>query len=265
MRINLSVVALALSFLSLGSRASEELPCRVIEDARIETQAQLNRMKDVCEVRGALAIFADGVEEIIIPRLKRVGIINIESYGLKAISFPQLQFARDIYFSGSDLEVAAFPSLQEVSSRFVVRERNLKFLNLPEARRIGRLILQSCLQLEFVFADKLYDIASSHLDNNPALNPASAELLKNITRVPTPEELAFIKNAQEDIRELKRKLIEKSLKEKPLPPTGHPTHFDSFGLTGYYSWYPYEYSRFYDYIGPWHYMYFVGPPFFWFH
>lgn len=265
MRNNLFAVVVFVGFLSLGVRAAEERPCRVIEDARIETQAQLDRMRDVCEVRGALAIFADGIEEIIIPRLQRVGIINVESYGLKAIAFPQLQFARDIYFSGSDLEVAALPSLQEVSSRLVVRERNLKFLNLPEVRRIGRLVLQSCLQLEFVFADKLYDIASSRLDNNPALNPASADILKNITRVPSPEELEFIKNAQEDIRELKRKLIEKSLTERPLPPTGHPTHFDSFGMTGYYSWYPYEYSRFYDYIGPWHYMYFIYPPFFGFH
>lgn len=255
------LLTFGLTMLCGFSALADQQPCRTIDFARIDTQEQVERLADVCEIRQSLAIFADGVEEIVIPRLKSVGLINVESRGLKAISFPYLESARDIYFTGSDVEVIAFPSLQTVSGRLVVQERNLKFLNFPEVKRIGRLILHSCLNLEFVFADKLYDIASIRLENNPALNASNADMLKNITRVPTPEELEFVKNAQEEIRDLKRKLIDKSLNQRPLPPTGHPTYFDSFGLTGYYRWYPYEYSRFYDYIGPYHYLFFVYPPF----
>ena len=71
------------------------------------------------------------------------------------------------------------------------------------------------------------------------------------------EEIAYIQNAQEEMRLFKRKLLEKSLTESPIRPTGHPTHFDSFGLIkSYYEWYPYEYDRYWGAIGPWGYWLF---------
>jgi hypothetical protein len=233
---------------------SQERPCRTVEFVRVENSRQLERLQDVCEIRQSLAIFTSDLKEVVLPRLKHVGIVNVEANGLEALAFPALETARDIYLTGSDLKVAEFPVLNTVSARLVIQQRNLQFLRLPELRRVGRLILNGCLNLEFVFADKLYDVATIRLDNNPALNPASEEKLRSVTRVMTPEELAFIKNSEEQMKLFKRRLIEKTLTETPIRPTGHPTQFDSFGLIkSYYSWYPYEYSRFYDFIGPWGY------------
>ena len=247
-----SLAIFLVSTLSLASHSTT--PCRVIESARIDNEKQLEQLRDVCEITQSLAIFADGVREITFPNLRRVGLINIEAIGLEAIAFPKLESVRDIYLTGSDLKVAEFPRLQFVSGRLVIQQRNLQFLNLPELRRVGRLILHSCLNLEFVFADKLYDVASIRMENNPALNPASAENLKRVTRVMTPEELEYIKNAQEEMRLFKRKLWENTLNQPPIRPTGHETHFDSFGMIkSYYAWYPYEYARYYDFIGPWGY------------
>jgi hypothetical protein len=256
MRFQSSLFILFLSVFSVISVANEQ-PCRSIEWARLENNRDVERMKDVCEVRQSLAIFVDGVTELTFPRLKRAGLINIESNGLEAIAFPKLEQARDIYLSGSDLKVAEFPVLETVSARLAIQERNVQFLNFPSLKRVGRFILQGCLNLEFVFADKLYDIASIRMDGNPALNPASAENLKSVTRVMSAEEIAYIQNAQEEMRLFKRKLLEKSLTESPIRPTGHPTHFDSFGLIkSYYEWYPYEYDRYWGAIGPWGYWLF---------
>lgn len=238
---------------------SNEPGCRSIEWARLETNRDLEQMKDVCEVRKSLAVFVDGVREITFPNLKRVGLLNVESQGLEAIAFPKLETARDIYLTGSDLKAAEFPVLNLVSSRLAIQERNIQFLNFPSLRRVGRLILQGCLNLEFVFADKLYDVASIRMDGIPALNPASAENLKSVTRVMSAEELAFIQNAQDEMRLLKRKLLEKALSEPPIRPTGHKTKFDSFGyIKSYYEWYPYEYHRYWSIIGPlgYHWMFF---------
>jgi hypothetical protein len=253
----LFLLALVGSVVGLANNTSN---CRTIEYARIDNQSQLERLNNVCEITNSLAVFTSGVREITLPNLKRVGLINIEADGLEAIAFPKLESARDIYLTGSELKVVEFPQLDTVSARLVVQERNLQFLNLPELRRVGRLILSSCLKLEFVFADKLYDVASIRMENNPALNPSSAENLQKVTRVMSPEEMEFIKNAQEEMRLFKRRLLDNSLNQPPIRPTGHETHFDSFGLIkSYYQWYPYEYSRYIDFIGPWGYtwMYFI--------
>lgn len=226
--------------------------CRSISAMRVETQQHIDSLQDVCEVTESLAIFADGVQKIELPNLKRAGLINIESNGLKALAMPKLQSVRDLYISGAELEAAEFPSLDTVSSRLVIRERNLKYLNLPELRRVGRLILQSCLNLQFVFADKLYDVGSARLEDNPSLNPGSASMISSVTRKLSPEELNYVTNAQNQIRDIKRKLIENSLSQPPIRPTGHPTQFDSFGLIrSYYEWYPAEYHDYWYSIGPW--------------
>ncbi|MFM8269266.1 MAG: hypothetical protein ACKN9V_03680 [Pseudomonadota bacterium] len=258
MRFSASCLVVVVSFLGLISFADEP-PCRSIEWVRLETSRDVERMKDVCEVRQSLAIFVDGVTELSFPRLKRAGLINVESHGLEALAFPKLEQARDIYLTGADLKVAEFPKLNIVSSRLVVQERNVQFLNFPNLKRVGRLILQSCLNLEFVFADKLYDVASIRLEGNPALSPASAENLKSVTRVMSPEEMAYVQNAQEEMRLFRRRLLDNALNQPPIRPTGHPTHFDSFGfIKSYYEWYPYEYNRYWSAIGPWGYWLFFN-------
>jgi hypothetical protein len=134
----------------------------------------------------------------------------------------------------------------------VIRERNIKYLNFPELRRVGRLILQSCLNLQFVFADKLYDVASARVEDNPSLNPGSASVLAAVTRKLSAEEQQYVASAQSQILELKRQLLQNTLAHPPIRPTGHPTQFDSFGLIrSYYTWYPAEYHDYWYSIGPW--------------
>ncbi|MFM8314572.1 MAG: hypothetical protein ACKOA8_09830 [Deltaproteobacteria bacterium] len=258
-------LSLLIGFAATLATASAEKPCRSIEYARIENTRDLSRLADVCEITHSLAVFLDGEREITVPRLRRVGIVNIESRGLEAVAFPALEQVRDMYLTGTDLKVVELPRLRYVSSRLVIQEKNLQFLNLPELQQVGRFILNGCQQLEFVFADRLREVGSLRMDNNPALNPASAENLQKVTRVMTEEELAFIKNAQEEMRLFKRRLMDNALNQPPIRPTGHETHFDSFGLIkNYYDWYPYEYSRYWDVIGPWGYTFFYTsfPPFF---
>lgn len=236
---------------------AQETPCRKVESVRIDNAQQLEKLKNVCEITQSLAIFTKNVREITLPRLKTVGLINIESDGLEAIAFPELLSARDIYLTGEDLRVVELPKLQTVSARFVIQARGVEFFNLPELVRARRLILKDCFNLEFVFAEKLQDVASLRLENNPALNPVSAEKLKSVTRPLTAEEEAFITNAQERMRQFRLRLIAKTLHETPIRPTGHHTSFDSYGfIKSYYEWYPYEYSRYWDVIGPWGYTFF---------
>jgi hypothetical protein len=243
------IAGLALSMWSAFGYAET---CRVVDSVRVDSSAQLESLQDVCEVNGSLAIFADGVEKIVLPNLKRAGLINVEAIGLKALAMPNLQYVRDLYVSGSELEAAEFPALLEVSSRLVIRERNIKYLNFPELRRVGRLILQSCLNLQFVFADKLYDVASARVEDNPSLNPGSASVLAAVTRKLSAEEQQYVASAQSQILELKRQLLQNTLAHPPIRPTGHPTQFDSFGLIrSYYTWYPAEYHDYWYSIGPW--------------
>jgi hypothetical protein len=244
-------LAVAIFGAIVGNHAASASECRVISAMRVETAQDIERLQDVCEVTDSLAIFADGVEKIVLPNLKRAGLINVESMGLKALAMPSLTSVRDLYISGADLEAAEFPALQEVSAHLVIRERNVKFLNLPELRKVNRLVLQSCLNLQFVFADKLYDVGSSSLDGNPSLNPGSASVITSVTRKLSPEEAQYVKDAQDQIRAFKLRLIENAA-QPPIRPTGHPTKFDSFGLIkSYYDWYPYQYNDYWYSIGPW--------------
>ncbi len=240
-----------------GMGIAIEQPCRSIEFARIDSITQLERMKDVCEIRQSLAVFIDDAKEATFPKLKSVGIINVDSRSLEAVAFPALEAARDIYLTGSDLKVAEFPKLETVTSRLVFQEQQMEFLNFPELRRVGRLILANCINLEFVFAEKLFDIASIRIEKNPILNPISEANLKKVTRKMGNEEYELMRKSQEQMRLFKISLMRGMLNSTPVRPTGHPTYFDYYGfIKSYYDWYPYEYYRYWDVIGPWGYTFF---------
>lgn len=234
-----------------------EQPCRTLEFARVDSVNQLEKLKDVCEIRQSLAIFIDDAKEATFPRLKSVGLINIESTALEAVAFPKLETARDIYLTGSDLKVAEFPNLQTVNSRLVIQEKQMEFLNLPELRRVGRLILSNCPNLEFVFAEKLFDIASIRMEKNPVLNPVSEANLKKVTRKMGNKEYELMRKSQEEMRLFRLNLMRGMLNSTPIRPTGHHTYFDYYGfIKSYYEWYPWEYGRYWDVIGPWGYTFF---------
>jgi len=234
-----------------------EIPCRTIEFARIDTVAQLEKLKDVCEIQKSLAIFIEDANEATFPNLKKVGLINVESTKLQAVAFPSLKEARDIYLTGSELRVAEFPSLTIVHSRLAVQEKQMEFLNLPNLERVGRLILSNCSNLEFVFAEKVFDIASIRIENNPVLNPVSEANLRKVTRKMGNEEYELMRKSQEEMRLFRINLMRGMLNSTPIRPTGHHTYFDYYGfIKSYYEWYPWEYGRYWDVIGPFGYTFF---------
>lgn len=247
------------AFFSAGITLASEVPCRTIEFARIDSIDQLQKLSDVCEIEKSLAVFIEDAREATFPKLKKVGTLNIESSSLEAIAFPQLETARDIYLTGSELKVAEFPRLRMVSSRLVVQEKQMEFLNLPSLERVGRLILMGCSNLQFVFAEKVFDIASIRIENNPVLNPVSEDNLKKVTRKMGNLEYELMMKSQEEMRLFRLRLLQGTMTCAPIRPTGHHTYFDYYGfIKSYYEWYPYEFSRYWDVIGPWGYTRFYG-------
>jgi len=224
--------------------------CRTIGGMRVETAAQVAMLQDVCEVRGPLGIFLDGVQQVTLPRLEKIETLNIESFGLQAISFPALKSARYLYISGGQLTVAEFPALRSVGSIMHIKSPRLKHLNFPSLGSVWKLAIQGNLSLEFIFAENLYDIHDLQLVNNPLLNAASAALLQGNTRVISDDEKEQVAKAKEEAEHLRRLIMERRINEPPMRPTGH----QGWGWYGqYYSWYPYHYYNYWNNISAWGY------------
>ena len=244
------LVAAVISVTTAGTALADS--CRTVGSMQIRSQSDLERLSDVCEVEGSLAIFADGIEKIVLPNLREAGVINVDSHGLKALAMPKLEHATDLYVNGLELLVAEFPALQTVSGHFVVQAPSLPFLNLPSLAQVNRLVVQGCSNLEFVFVDKLGDVGTYSLERNPKLNPGSASMLTAVTRNLTPDEQDYVINGMNRVADLKLRLHSGRDTSTPIPTTGHPTTFDSFGfIKHYYDWYPNEYHDYWLYLSPW--------------
>jgi hypothetical protein len=245
-----------LAALGLVAAAPALADCRIIDDSvRIDSLEVADSLQDVCEITGGLGIFTDGIEEITLPNLASVNLINVEAYGLKAVAFPKLKKADFLYLSGGQLEVAEFPHLRRAGT-INVQSRNLKFLNFPALGAVNKFYVRSNPNLEFIFVDQLYDVGESFLVNNPVLNPATESVIMGSTRVLTDTERADVERSAEEIREYKRRLIQQALDQPPPPPTGHQTVFDSFGMTTppyYYYRYNDAYWGYWNYLRPWGY------------
>lgn len=222
--------------------------CRSVSDIRIDSADDVKKYEDVCEAQN-ITVFADNLDRVILPNIKRAGLVNIDSRALRAVALPGLEVARDIYIQGSGIEVAEFPALQTVSGRFVVLSQPVKFLNLPELTQVGRLIIQSCGNLEFVFADKLQSIGSAELSGNSRMNENVVKILENLT-VLSPEQYANRQAQAERMRLYRQQLIMNGNQPAPIRPTGHPTHFRDY-VTDYYVNYPAQYHDYWYTIGPW--------------
>ena len=222
--------------------------CRSVTDIRIDSFEDIKRFEDVCEARN-LTIFADNIDRVVLPNLQRAGLVKIDSRGLRAVVLPQLKQVRDLYVQGDGIEVAEFPALQLVSGRFVVLTQPIKFLNLPELRQVGRLRIEGCSLLEFIFADRLDSIGSTELIANGRLNPHVISVLENLT-VLTPEEYAKRQAEAEKMRMYRQQLILNHALPAPMRPTGHPTLLRDY-MTGYYAYYPSSYHDYWISLSPW--------------
>lgn len=254
-------LSFSLSFLVMIPPLFSIEDCRTLDWVRIENKKDLQRLQGVCEIKTSLAIFTTDIEQITLPHLKRVGLINIDSDHLKAIAFPALKSARDIYVQGMDLEVAEFPQLEQVSSRLVFDSAGVRFLNFPVLEKVGRMIIHVCPSLEFVFSDQVLQLGSIWIEKSQKLAEVCRQRILANTQIISIEEMALLQDSKRKMTVFKD-LYAKGATPAPIRPTGHPTHFDSFGLIvdHYYQWYPYEYSRYWGVIGPWGYswLYFPG-------
>ncbi len=222
--------------------------CRVVSDIRIDSSDDISKYEQVCEAQN-VTVFADGQERVILPNLKRAGLVNIDSRGLRAVAMPALEQVRDLYVQGVGVEVVEFPALQYVTGRLVIQNQPVKFLNLPELNQVGRLIIHGCANLEFIFADKLQSIGSAELAANSKLNASVIQVLENVT-ILSPEQYAYRQDQAEKMRLYRQQLIRNGSKPAPIRPTGHPTHFRDY-MTNYYVDYPAQYHDYWYSIGPW--------------
>jgi hypothetical protein len=222
--------------------------CRTVSDIRIDSSDDAKKFEHVCEAQN-VTIFADNVDRVILPNLERAGLVNIDSRGLRAVALPALKQVRDLYVQGSGIEIAEFPSLQVVQGRFAVLSQPIKFLNLPQLTQVGRLIIQGCSSLEFIFADKLQSIGSVELSANRSLSQNVVSVLEHLS-ILTPEEYAQRQAEAEKMRIYRQQLILNGSQPAPIRPTGHPTHFRDY-MTGYYADYPSQYHDYWYSLSPW--------------
>ncbi len=251
MRLSAVIILPILASIFAGVSAFAD-NCRTVSNLQIRSESDIQRLNDVCVVEGSLAIFADGVEKIVLPNLTQAGVVNIDAHGLRALAMPKLTHATGLYVNGTELEVAEFPALQTVSGHFAVQAPSMRFLNLPNLTQVNRLVFKGCSNLEFVFVDKLGDVGSFLLEQNPKLNEGSASMLTAVTRNLAPDEQDYVINGMNRVADLKIRLHAGMADSTPMPTTGHPTTFDSFGfIKHYYDWYPYEYHDYWLYLSPW--------------
>jgi hypothetical protein len=254
-----AITAFLLSY-SISASAINRTNCRVLTGGvRVDSRAILASLQDVCEVKGSIGIFLDGVTEASFPMLEKAELINIESYGLEAINFPMLKQVRWLYISGAQLKVAEFPKLRSVGNTFSIKSRRLQYLNFPELGTVWKFNIQGNAALEYIFLDSLYDVYNLHVENNPLLNDATMAVLKISTRVLTEEEKDYLKHAEEEIRHVKRKLLDRALDQPPMRPTGLPAGYGDYSR--YISWYPYHYYNYWQNISHWNYQRFYYLPF----
>jgi hypothetical protein len=237
--------------------AQAQAGCRVEKEIRIDRASDVSRWSDVCEVE-KLAIFVDGEKSIIFPNLQSAGLINIDTVGTQSVAMPALKHVRDLYLSGSGMEVAEFPVLETVEGRLVVNRQNIKFLNFPELLLAGRVILSNCPDLEFVFVDKLKAINSLRNEGTPSLNEESAAFMASVSLM-TNEEWMQRNQEAERMRQFKNKLMSNPFGMQPIRPTGHKTQFKKYDVDAYYNWYPYEYHRYWYAIGTFGFQWFYIP------
>jgi hypothetical protein len=240
---NISLFSLFLSTLALGGT---QPPCKVLEEGmRVDTPEAIQAMQDVCEVKGGIGIFTKGIEKISFPRLVSANVINIEAEGLQAMNLPQLNRVNYLYLSGAELIAVNLSELRTAQSIYI-HSRRLKQIDFSHLGRVGKLNIQNNPALEFIFLDRLYEVAQLLLEGNPSLVPGVEDIITTSTHIQTKEEAEAIQKGQENIEYFKKLMLEQAINQPPLPPTGHPTYFRQ-----YYSYYPHYYWGFWHM--PWWY------------
>jgi hypothetical protein len=250
MRKSLLAVFPLLALLAPAAAYADD-PCRVVENVRIDHALDTQGLADVCEITGALSIFADDdLTQVALPSLKHVNSISVEAYNLEALSLPALQDAGQLYLRGPKLSIVDLPALRSVSRFVDVKAPRLETLNLNALGFVSQLYIQNVPLLKFIFIENIYDIRELDVRGAPSLDPNVLARLKMAAGEPeTPEQEEADRNAdmaalQKQIHDLQQMLVLAQNPQQPLPPTGHPVEFGSIG--GYYQNYSYYFYNYWN-------------------
>lgn len=247
---------------------ADDPPCRVIENLRINHALEIQSLSDVCEVTGALAIFAtDDLKQVYLPLLKRVGILNVESYELEDLNLPALEQVDQVSLEGPRLTLVELPSLRHVTRDLYIKAPRLENLNLLSLGTVGSLWLQNVPALNFAFVDNIYDIRRLEVRGAPKLDLNVRARLDMAAGVPETSEQAAadaqsdIAALQQQIRDLQRQLVLSQAQEPDMPPTGHPVAFGTIGQ--YYQAYPYYFYNYWNVLASRGWTAYYGPRIYW--
>jgi hypothetical protein len=252
------LVMIGLSISAALTPAAYADECRLEGNLRIDTAEDAAGLDNICEISGNLLIFAPLAEELVIPRLRSVKLINIETDGIKAIYFPALESASWIYVKGQDFEVVDFPVLRTVHQTFYMSAPAAKFLNLTALERATNFYLANNDSLEYVFADHLQSIGGITLENNPVLAEESSAAIGRAGRLVSREERQEEILRQQQVRDMQIAYYQ-SLRTIPAG----PSQAASFGTIGGFGFHPRpQYNRYYQrywhsygYYPYWNYLY----------
>lgn len=227
----------------LASPWKASASCVYEGNLRIESAAQLKsleaKLAGVCEITGNLLIVADDIESFALIGLKKVRLINLHSMSLKAVEFPNLQKADNLYIQSPNLELVNFPQLTQVTATLLLSSHSIHFAHFPKLQSVWKLNIQRNSKLEFVFTDQLNDVYELKMDNNPNLNEASRFAIEGATRVISAEEKRYNQRADAELQKLKQRQLNGEYVRKLVPLPGYKY---SHPFEAYYGWY----GRFYN-------------------
>lgn len=238
MTSRIALLGLCLS-ISLSATAADRLVIRVDDAAQL---AALPRTLADHPAIGNLLIFAEVDQDIVIPNLRQVRLLNIHADRIRSISFPDLEQAEKIVLRGADMTTASFPSLKKVTGSFYVTSRALGSISLPSLTSVGDLQIVGNQQLQQISADRLFDVGGVTIERNPKHSPENVNQLLVAGTLVTRAERRRMIQAEQDYRA--EKVQSYLAQRQSLPPTGHATHFGTIGF--HQDRYGYPHWRHYD-------------------
>jgi hypothetical protein len=222
------------SQLTSVSRVDNDPPCRRISQLRVTHSSQLSRLENVCEVQGALFIYADDIHSLAIPRLQRVGSLTIETENLQAMILPNLENVGSFTAIAPGLSLLEVPKLKIVEGRFYLKDLKIQYLDLNQLMTAEQFHIENCRKLEFIFADNITKIKLIQTKNSPQLAKESEENLRSTARYQSVEELQFRREQQQLVSQYRASVAGQRGINQTIRTTGHSSQFDSFGNMGRY-------------------------------
>lgn len=245
-KLTRSLIHLSILTALINSPAGAE-ECRTAEGGRIETQAALDALRDVCELTVSLGVFP--IEPVIVdlPNLKRAPLINIDSDKVENIFLPALESTRILHIKGRIIKNLELPNLRTVSRAIYILSTGLINIDFTGLQSAGHIMINGNPELEEVFTPFVSNFMQVSLNNNPAMAAETATMLKSLESPDGPATLAAERAATEEAGMMRIEAARR-YHDRAIAPTGHPTYFGTIGFYNYGNQYHrYRYPRYVRY------------------